>query len=79
MTANAPGSCSDSAASRSARRAAITTFAPTAWSTRAKRSPSPEDAPVTMAVTPSRRNSDSGSRPDVSESGAVVTVMVSIL
>src|SRR6059036_3394515 len=39
--------------SRSARRAAPTTWAPAADRTRAKRSPSPLEAPVTMATRPS--------------------------
>ena len=45
------------ASSRSARRAATTTWAPAACSTRAKRSPSPDEAPVTMATRPSSANS----------------------
>ena len=48
------------ASSRSARRAAMTTRAPTASSTWAKRAPSPDEAPVTMATLPSRRNSREG-------------------
>ena len=56
-----PSSSAASASRRSARRAATTTRAPTASSTRAKRSPSPDEAPVTTATLPSRRNRPSGS------------------
>src|SRR4051794_38217810 len=55
-TARALPRCVASDSSRSARRAATTTEAPAPASTRAKRSPSPLDAPVTMATRPSSRN-----------------------
>src|SRR4051812_49021381 len=47
--------------SRSSRRAATTTLAPAPWSTLAMRSPSPLDAPVTMATRSSSLNGASGS------------------
>ena len=52
-----PGRSPASASSRSFRRAATTTVAPAAWSTRANRSPRPDDAPVTRATRPSSRKS----------------------
>ena len=56
-----PARSSASRSSRSRRRAVTTTVAPAACSTRANRSPSPDDAPVTIATCPSRRKRDSGS------------------
>ncbi len=58
--ATAPGSCSTSELRRSARRATTTTVEPTACSTRANRSPRPDEAPVTIETVSSSRNRSSG-------------------
>src|SRR5258707_12077411 len=62
-TASAPSARRRSARSSSCsmRLAAITTLAPPAASTSAKRAPKPEEAPVRIATRPSIRNASSGS------------------
>src|SRR5579884_54232 len=64
-TAVAPGRSAANFSSRSTRRAPITTRAPAALRTRAKRSPMPLEAPVRMATRPSRRNRALGSATSV--------------
>src|ERR1700761_1011907 len=53
-TPSAPPSCWLSSASRSARRAASTGWAPASCSCRAVAAPIPDDAPVTITVCPAR-------------------------